>query len=125
MKEYLYREIEEIRQQEASATTAPQLASVVLRKRQLLSNFRQFQAFEQNLDRSFAVMRVTFEVLISTVLGITLNVNYIQAKVVAYLVFLVLLSFQIVGRPTVRYLMKIKKVIPYQAAEESGGTVAA
>jgi hypothetical protein len=125
MKEYLYREIEEIRQQEASATTAPQLASVVLRKRQLLSDFGQFQAFEQNLDRSFAVIRVTLEVLISTVLGITLNVNYIQAKVVAYLVFFVWLSIQIVGRPTVQYLMKIKKVIPDQAAEESGGTVAA
>jgi hypothetical protein len=89
MKEYLYREIEEIRQQEASATTAPALDSVVLRKRQLQSDFEQFRAFEQNLDRSFAVIRVTFEVLISTVLGITLNVNNVQANVAAYLVFFV------------------------------------
>jgi hypothetical protein len=127
MKEYLYREIEVIRQQEASATTAPELTSVVLRKRQLLSDFEQFRTFEQNLDRSFAVMRVTFEVLISTVLGVTLNVNNVQANVAAYLVFFVWCSIPMVGiyYDTVQYLMNLKKVIPYQAAEESGGAVAA
>jgi hypothetical protein len=127
MKEYLYREIEEMRQQEASATTAPQLASVVLRKRQLLSDFGQFQACEQNLDRSFAVIRVTFEVLISTVLGVTLNVNNVQANVAAYLIFFVWCSIPMVGiyYDTVQYLMNLKKVVPYQAAEESGRAVAA
>jgi hypothetical protein len=127
MKEYFYREIEEIRQQEASATTAPELASVVLRKRQLLSDFEQFRAFEQNLDRSFAVIRVTFEVLISTVLGVTLNVNNVQANVAAYLVFFVWCSIPMVGiyYDNVRYVMIFKKIITYQAAEESGGAVAA
>jgi hypothetical protein len=127
MKEYLYREIEEIRHQERSATTAPELASVVPRKRQLLSDFEQFQAFEQNLDRSFAVIRVTFEVLLSTILGITLNVNNVQANVAAYLIFFVWCSIPFVGiyYSTVRYIMILMNVIPYQAAEESGGAVAA
>ena len=127
MKEYLYREIEEIRRQEASATTAPELASVVLRKRQVLSDFEQFRAFEENLDRSFAVIRVTFEVLISTLLGVTLNVNSVEANVVAYLFFFVWCSIPIVGTyyNMVRYRTEIKKVISYQAAEEGGGAVAA
>jgi hypothetical protein len=73
------------------------------------------------------VIRVTFEVLISTVLGITLNVNSVQANVVAYLVFFVWCSIPIVGiyYDIVRYRTEIKKVISYQAAKEGGGAVAA
>jgi hypothetical protein len=126
MKEYRYRDIEEIRRQEVSATTAPELASVVLRKRQLLSDFEQYRAFERNLDYSPAVIRVTIEVLISTALGITLNVNSVQANIVAYFVFFVWCLIPIIGiyYGALRYLMKIRKVSSYQAAEESGGAVA-
>ncbi|KAN0107868.1 hypothetical protein V8E51_007610 [Hyaloscypha variabilis] len=87
MKKYLYREIKDIQKQEASAATAPELASVLVCKTQLLSKFEQFRAFEESLDRFPAILRATVDVFISMVLGIMLNVNSVQANVVAYVLF--------------------------------------
>ena len=122
MKHYLYREIKDIRKLESAATSLQEHSHALQRKIQLLSDFEAIRAFEQGLELSPSIIRFTFEVTTSIMLGVLLNINNSNTNLFASVGFFLQLISLIVWwiYSLTRYQKKISEILTHKAADREG-----